>query len=1389
MTGFSVVSALFSYRRSIYIRSALILTSIFFISDLQAENANVRFQNITSDDGLSQNNVYCLLQDRHGFIWMGTQDGLNRYDGYSFLTFRNDPDEYTSLSHNHISTISEDPDGTLWIGTLGGGLNHFDPATGQFTRYRFDARERRDAGINRITCLTQDPDEEDILWIGTQGRGMLRFDKSSGSSHPAPESGTGLSNREITAIYAEPHGPIWVATTDGLVRLSKENNGQVRFFPNVDSSDPHPGNGNYTALLRDRTGVFWLGSRYDGITHFRGDDARPVSDPALKTVREALAGTPVFNLLEDREGNIWIATYRGLTIFQPNSGKTVHYRGNSSDPAGLSSEFINAVIEDRSGDFWIASNSGGVFRMNNKGEDFKLFCNDPTAPRTLADNSVLSLYFDTSGSLWVGTFDGLSRLVNDKNSPHFINYTHANGEGLHNIYSICQDHSGNLWLGSLRAIFRFDPRTETFTKFDHQPERPGSIPDGLITQIMVDADNQLWIGSWGFGIARVPLTTVSSATDPATVQFRHYRHIPGNDRSLSIDKIQRIFQDAAGTIWIGTAEGGLNRYHPESDDFTVYITDPDDPASLSQNYARILFEDSRNQFWIGTFGAGLNRMDRERGTFSHILVKDGLPNGVIQGIQEDDHHNLWISSNSGITRYSLDSGTFRNYDAADGLQGNEFNNASARDLVSGLMAFGGNSGLNVFHPDSIHDDTYPPPVVISRLDRFHAESGGLPESDYFITGKDKIDIGYDENMITLEFAALSYHNNFKNQYAYRLSGYNEHWIRLGTNRRITFTNLPPGDYTLEVKASNEDGIWNENGVRIPLHIAAPPWRTFEAFLLYSLLLILLLYLIRRYELGRINLKNQLEREKFESDKFKELDKIKSRFFANLSHEFRTPLTLILGQIESVPAEFIRTGDYRKLEVARRNARRLLRLINQLLDLSRLESGALTLDARCHNLAGFVRNLASSFESYARDQGITLTTECEYNNIPVIFEPDKLEKVFYNLIANAIKFTPSGGWINIEIKVHAGQNSRAVETIIRDSGIGIPEEQLPYIFDRFYQADNSGHAHYEGTGIGLALARELIELHNGQIRVQNAGGGGTEFCVTLPLAKSETTTPEVMHDQEHGHPYDRISPKEESTPVISTHPLILIVDDNRDIREYLEEQLISEYRVISAGDGKSGFEAARAQIPDLVITDIMMPRIDGFEFCRMLRKEPLTSHIPLIMLTAKAELEDKITGIETGADAYLAKPFHARELLVRVRQLILSRINLRKKFRTATVIRPSEVSESTVDREFMEKICAVIEERIGDEQFGVEQLAESAGLSVSQLNRKLSALIDQPAGQLIRSMRLQRAADLLSRDHTPVAEIAFAIGFSDQANFTRAFKRQFNCNPKEFRERRATAQDN
>ncbi|MEK7728844.1 MAG: two-component regulator propeller domain-containing protein [candidate division KSB1 bacterium] len=1084
--------------------------------------------------------MYCILQDRQSFMWFGTQGGLNKYDGYKFTVYQEDVFDSTSLAQNVNNVMCEDHTGTLWFGSMNAAvLNRFERETESFTRFKHDPNNPHSLSNGGVSAIYED--HTGTLWVGTSN-GLNKFDREQEQFTRFqfdPKDSTSLHGYSVFSIYEDRSGTLWIGTGRWLNKFDREQEQFVHY-----EHDPqHPRNRKarqITSIFEDRGGALWLGSEGAGLKKFDRENGLFTSffhDPMKP---HSLSSDSVEAIYEDRSGTLWIGTWNGLNLFDRVEERFIHFLPDPKNPHSLKDKVIWDIYQDRSGILWIGTFMGGANKVDRNKEQFTQIAHDPDNPHSLSDNGAQGFYTDHTGTLWVGAGNGLNRF--DSNTKQFTSLVHdpKNSNSLcdNNVDVINEDYLGMLWLGTNKGLDKFDPTQKRFTHYVHDPNNPHSLSSDLIVVIYEDRDHVLWIGTFGGGLNKF---------DREQNRFTRFVYDAENQNSINGNYVWAVCEDslARNILWI--AADGLNRFDRDTERFTRFVNDPKNPRSLSHDYVGPLWVDRRGTLWVGTLGGGLNRFDNETEQFSHFTTKDGLPDNQVCGIIEDDHGRLWLSTGNGLSRFDPKTKTFRNYDVADGLASNSFVMPSQHESADDEMFWGSdNSGFTRFHPDSIKDNPYIPPVVITAFKRYNTDDAkGIAIEEKGISAKKEISVSYKDNVLSFEFAALSYRNTFKNQYAYKLEGFSDNWIQLGAKREITFTNLDPGEYTLRVKGSNNDGVWNEAGTSLKITVTPPWWQTRWAYACFLVLFGAALYGWRRYDLNRIHLKNQLKLEHVEAEKMKELDHLKSRFFANLSHEFRTPLTLILGPLEQLQTEEFKGNVKEAYAMMLRNGQRLLRLINQLLDLARLEAGRMTLQARPENIVGFLKGLVLSFASAAERKRIALSISAEEEALIIYFDRDKLEKIVSNLLSNALKFTPEGG--RVDVVVRSSQNNtplnppsrgdfsnvpssereknaipplrgargvlpQFMEFSVSDTGPGIPVEQREKIFDRFYQVDPSHTREHEGTGIGLALTKELVELHHGEILVQSEIGQGTTFIVRLPLGKEHLRPEEVISDQ-------------------------------------------------------------------------------------------------------------------------------------------------------------------------------------------------------------------------------------------------------------------------------------
>lgn len=1440
------------------IANSLLIISIVLICILSrlgfTQHDNIQFEHLSIEDGLSQSSVFCMLQDREGFMWFGTANGLNKYDGYTFQVYTHNPDDPQSIANDWINALHEDSDGDLWIGTSEGlsVLPKDGSATGSFRNYKRRARDSESLSNNYVRALLAD--DAGRIWAGTPS-GLSAFDKQT-QKFTRFTTRNGLKGSDISTLAKDQHGNLIIAALSGGLNLLTWSAGKS---PEIKSL-----NGDITAIsiFEDRSKNLWFGTSNDGIykvdsqtkaiSHFKR-----LSDHQQNTI----VGNRVTDILQDRSGALWIATSDGISKLNMTTGIFENFRYDPLNPNSIRSNNMTSLVEDQSGILWFGSILGGIDRASPRKNKIRKFTYNPYKPDGFKSKRVYSFGEDNRGLIWIGSWfdlaiydrrNGRFALLSDKQAPLHPEQTNI-------VTCILNDSNGSLWVGSKSSgLFEFDiekfspemffdstdlrladlPSTQRKdmikNHYFHQSGNPYSLSSSASRVIYEDSRGDLWIGTQR-GLNRLN----RNAAHPAETRQRFSRFY-ADDRdsnSLSNNQITAILEDHQGDIWVGTQYGGLNRLSianaDSADDpsytFTRYFYSSTDSATLSHNAICAIYEDDAGIIWVSTYGGGLNKFDRERASFKRYTDKNGLPNNVVYGILPDDDGNLWLSTNQGISKFDPVTEQFKNYDVHEGLQSNEFNTgAYFRSNESGDMFFGGINGFNVFHPDSLQDNPHVPAVLITNINVFNRSifdrEAGEPELGRQFRDSGGIELPHDRNFLSFDFVALDYTNPHKNTYAYRLEGLDPVWVDAGNRRFASYTNIPPGDYVFRVKGANSNGIWNDAGAAVNIRIAPPFWQTawFRILAAAGLLgLIFSGYRIRIRQLRKrqlqlealvaertANLKKrtiELEAQKKlvesakktiekQASRLLEMDRIKNRFFANISHEFRTPLTLILSPLNDLLTGSKVNGHTDTFKLMRRNANRLLRLINQLLDISKLETGEMPLNNTSGDITEFIKEISDTFIPSAAERQIDFSLNSS-GPIYSHFDRDKIEKVIYNLLSNAFKFTPVGGKILVGIGLKpappaADLKHQVIEIRVSDSGAGIPENQLPHIFDRFYQGNGKSAVNQEGTGIGLALVRELVELHGGETLVESEVDKGSVFIVSLPLvkaaravnstSKTQSTNGSLNAEAQNGVPQAEIkngrNPKSEIRNPKSD--IVLLVEDNADVRQYLKKQLGNTYTIMEAENGRDGIEKARQQIPDLIISDIMMPEMDGYEFCRLMKNDQKTSHIPVIMLTAKSSENSKLSGLETGADAYLTKPFNLQELQIRIENLIAQRRKMRERFSKEFLLKPSDVFASSPDAEFIERLKNVIDNHMENPDLTIEKVSGLIDMSRKQLHRKLRALTNQSPSQFLRSMRLQRAKQLLEQQAGNVTEIAFNVGFSSSSYFTKCFREAFGILPSE-----------
>ena len=1356
----------------------LFLSCQTFPQNNQSQFPSPVFETISSEDGLPENTVTCILQDYLGYLWLGTLNGLVRYDGYSMKIFQPDINDTNSISDGNIVSIFEDKSKSLWIGTEN-GLNRFDRDNETFKSFKYDPKNNRSINGNVIKCIYEDESEK--FWVGTNwGLNLFDRDKQIFTQYYFRDSDLKLYGKSIpgyhylivNSLVEEPGTKDLLVGTSaaGLFRFGVKEKilSKYKFNSSMISDEKI---GTIQSFYKSRDGKIWIASSN---TLSRLDPPKKECKSYIDFFTIKQTKNERGTVIEDRFGLIWFGFWapgKGVFNINPKTESSRQYKLFPEKQVGTDYNRIYSLYEDRSGIIWIGSWLSGLMKWDRRKYKFQVLENDPGNKNGISDSRVYNLIFDPKGYIWLATPKALDKFnFNTGEFQHFL----INKENItENIYHFIIDKSGDIWMGGTLpdGLVKFSPADGSFRSYFNNPNDSLNLINKKIIYLFKDQLGFLWICTQFSGLFRY---------DIKRNKLKRYMHGPNDSSGLSDNRVNMIFEDSYGTLWIGTNLGGIEKFDRTSEKFTY---------SCLKTIMGI-FEDKRKNFWVADYFSGLNLFDREKNKITATYsVKEGLAHNAIQGILEDDHENLWIGTDVGLSKFSINAKSFRNYTTADGLPANRFLWPCCKD-ADGVMYFKTERGIIYFHPDSIKDDPVSPKVVLSNVSLFNRPGEKLNYKG-FISELKEIILHHDQNDLRFDYVGLHFSEPGKNKYKYILENFDRTWIDAETQRNATYTNLDPGEYVFRVLAANKDGIWNEQGASIKIIILPPWWATTWAYVIYALILINIIYFTWKLQLKRIRIKHNFEMSKFEAEKMHEVDEIKNRFFENISHEFRTPLTLIFGPATDVIEKTKESYTKKNVGIIKRNANRLYGLVNQLLDLSKLEAGKMKLEVCEQNIIPLLKGIFLSFSSFAERKKITLKFNTMEENLKVYIDRDKVEKIINNLLSNAFKFTPEGG--NIDFTVDKKINK--VEIKITDNGIGIPVNRIEKIFDRFYQVDSSHTREGEGTGIGLALTKELVELHKGNIKVKSKEGEGTTFCVQLPLGKdyfrqeeivvkeSEDMTESNTEDFELVTKSYRKKEKTEIEVLSGTNKsLLLIVEDNSDVRNYIISHLEEKYRIEEALNGEDGLEQALKHIPDLIISDVMMPKMDGFEMCNKIKTDERTSHVPIIMLTAKATIKDKIEGYETGADDYIMKPFDAKELRVRISNLLEQRKRLREHFRKQGVFELNDKTMTSVDKNFLIKVTEIIGNHISDTSFNIDIFSEEIGISRSQLHRKLVALVGEPPSELIRRIRLSNAAKLIDKKFGNISEIALEVGFSNPANFANSFRKQFGMSPSEYENR-------
>lgn len=1377
------------------IGSILILGYALHSNILHAQNEALqlhgKFDIYSTKNGLSQNDVRCLYQDSYGFIWIGTHGGLNRFDGYSFKTYQKGIDDPSSLPSNLISSITEDRHGNLWIATDDQGIVIMDRQTETYQQLRHEPADPNTLTNNHIITLYID--NKGIIWAGSAtglNRIVYDYDQKKATVERLvadPNNPNSINGNHINQLFEDKFGNLWVGTTSGLNRhISTDGTAHQFLTYKLKSNNVvrHIASNDTSLLIA--TSVEVLSLPYNQIN---------TNTPDLHIVLNRAFS----EIVSDQNQNIWGINNNGVTLFYQKNGKLhEHLFVNSwADPKSLSKNIVTSIIEDRSGLIWIGTNGGGLNLYNPDRKSFKHFHKNVN-PGSLSYNKIRGIEQDPKGNLWIGTEGGGLNFLSINNRYDFdsgFEHIDVNAAAGNFVFSMENTKEGYLLVGAGY------PYSLQVLKLNSNNSNPKIIErlnvKGNVFAILQDSAGFIWVGTYNNGLFRM-----TQNTDGTLETSAHFLHETEDYSSISSNVIRSIAEDANGNLWVGTDEG-LNKITrqertKDTPNFIRYQQGKT-PNSISYDYILPIFVSSTNDIWIGTLGGGLNKLipgtTPNNDRFEHITTEDGLPNNVVKSIQEDENGNLWLGTNNGLTKFNPTTRQLTNYGISDGLQDMEFSEIASNKLATGELIFGGVDGFNVFDPADITPDTSKVNVVFTELQILNRtvntgeEINGRVILTADLNRSQELELYHNENSFSVKFAALHYAAPEKNRYRYKLEGFDKEWISTSAQNRIAkYTNLAPGTYTLLVKASNSDDHWTEEPIRLQIHIAPPFWRTHIAMITYIILIIIALWFFRKYTLITNSRKNQLVIEHLEREKIEELSQLKLRFFTNVSHEFRTPLTLILGLIErlkNTASKLDETERQKYYDKIHRNSQVLLNLINQLLDFRKVEQGKMKVKVQLGDIGNYIQGLCENFNELARKKNIDFQYICE-DKIEGYHDKDIIERVTFNLLSNAFKFTNEEG----EITVSLEQIGDHLKMQVVDTGIGMSKEVQDHLFDRF---SHTFVKREHGSGIGLSYTKGLVELYHGEIQCESAPDRGTTFSITFPYRKEAFENDIILDEQQEASTSRDVDwlIENTSTQVRENHvdpngqkATVLLVEDNEDILFYLEEHFKDRYNIHKANEGQGALNICLDKHVDLVVSDVMMPGMDGLEFCEKLKEDDRINHIPVILLTAKRSPDNKVKGYEKGADAYIPKPFDMNELETRMEALISGRQKILSKLRKNIELKPSEVEVTSLDEKFLKRVLSYIEENIGMTEFTVEMLAHECGMSQLHLNKKLKVLVGQTANAFIRSIRLKRAAQLLAKNRYSVNEVMYEVGFIDAKYFRTCFKKEFGTTPSDYQKTHA-----
>ncbi|MEJ6979674.1 two-component regulator propeller domain-containing protein [Pedobacter sp. P351] len=1375
-----------------------------------AQIPSYQFSHLTVRDGLPHNQINCIYKDEKGFVWFGTMAGLARFDGYSFKLYQHKSSDSTTVGDNDIRSISEGPAGKLWVESRI-GIQIYDPKIDRFDPQIID--DLKGIGISESLVKAVRKDKAKQFWFISPITGLYHYDPEKETTKyikHIPKDEASISAVPIIDLRFGPRNEVWIIHADGLLEKIDRKTGKMVQRIQVLNKQVRVENDTYKIFI-DNQGDLWI---YDSMFSLGVFYIRPhkglVTNFNKNSSPLRLSSNIVSGIIQDDKKKIWIATdHGGLNILDKDKLKVDYISSREDKDKGISQNNLSSIYYDNFGTVWVGTYKRGLSYFHPDIVKFSLIKHSSTS-NSLIYNDINDFAEDKEGNLWIAT-NGKGLSYYNRQANTFTTYQHNSSDpgSLSHDAIVCAylDKYGKLWAGTYSGgLDCFDGKT--FTHYKNNPTDNTTISDNRISSVFEDSSNRFWITTMGGGIN---LFDRKEKTFKAfTLQGKH----------LNSNYVFCVLEDSKRNIWFGTGYG-LAVLPYKSNKFLSIINKGDNGNNLIHNTINCLREDASGNIWIGT-REGLSVYNPVKKSYMNFTTIDGLADNNIQEIEIDREGNFWISTSSGLSRATIVhkprmSLRFSNFDEIDGLQGKEFNRNASLGLKTGELVFGGADGFNIFDPSKIKTNQNQSPVFITDLQLFNesVKVGEVIDGDVIldqsILDTKEIILKSHQNVFTIAFAALNYIEPHKVKHQYMMEGFDRTWTTAENDiRKATYTNLDPGEYIFKVRVSNSEGGWTENGAELRVRVLPPFYKSSWAYTLYLLGILGCLYLARQrgirklkrqfaaeqeklevqrlIEQQKAETQRAIEQERIEAMRYRELDALKIKFLTNVSHEFRTPLSLILAPIDKLikqNSENPKALD--QIAVIKRNARRLLHLVNQLLDFRKMELKELKVQKRSGNFVKFVKEIVFSFKDIAEQKNIQLSFNSGFEELNIAFDHDKVERILFNLLSNAFKFTLENGKVNVVIDV---TKDNQVEIKVRDTGIGIEKDKQDKIFESFFQNEIPDAIINQGSGIGLSIAKEFTRLHGGNILLESEVSFGSCFTVLLPVERIS------MEEKTQNEIEEIIVGENQSVEVIKSADqrvsnkklTLLIVEDDVDFRFYLKDNLKEDYNVLEASNGKDGWQKALFYHPNLVVSDISMPEMNGIDLCKKIKSDTRTFHIPVILLTALTGEESQLQGLGSGANDYMTKPFSFEILETKLRNILKQQDSFRKTYQKQVEVRPIEVEIESANEKFLQEAIQIIEKNISNSNFSVDELSSLLFVSRVTLYTRILNLTGKTPLEFVKSYRLKRAAQLLEKSDYTISQLCYKVGFKTPRNFAKSFKAEFDVIPSKYQGRKDTSAD-